>query len=54
MRKISSVQISGRGSSVDSILTVDANLNTIFRYVAPPYVLDDISYQFDGAKTVFG
>jgi len=54
MRKISSVQISGRGSSVDSILTVDANLNTIFRYVAPTYVLDDISYQFDGAKTVFG
>jgi hypothetical protein len=54
MRKISSSQISGRGSSADSILTVDANLNPIFRYVAPTYVLDDISYQFDGAKTVFG
>jgi hypothetical protein len=54
MRKISSSQISGRDSSADSILTVDANLNPIFRYVAPTYVLDDISYQFDGAKTVFG
>jgi len=54
MRKISSAQISGRSSSVDSVLTVDANLNTIFRYVAPTYALDDISYQFDGAKTVFG
>lgn len=54
MRKISSSQISGRGSSVDSVLTVDANLNSTFRYVAPTYVLDDISYQFDGAKTVFG
>jgi hypothetical protein len=54
MRKISSSQISGRSSSVDSILTVDANLNAIFRYVAPTYVLDDISYQFDGGKTVFG
>ena len=53
MRKISSSQISGRGSSVDSILTVDANLNPTFRYVAPTYVLDDISYQFDGDKTVF-
>jgi hypothetical protein len=53
MRKISSSQISGRSSSVDSILTVDANLNAIFRYVAPTYVLDDISYQFDGDKTVF-
>jgi len=54
MRKISSSQISGRGSSVDSVLTVDANLNPTFRYVAPTYVLDDVSYQFDGAKTVFG
>jgi hypothetical protein len=54
MRKISSSQISGRGSSVDSVLTVDANLNPTFRYVAPTYVLDDISYQFDGGKTVFG
>ena len=53
MRKISSSQISGRGSSVDSVLTVDANLNPTFRYVAPTYVLDDISYQFDGDKTVF-
>jgi hypothetical protein len=54
MRKINSNQISGSGGLADSVLTVDANLNPAFRTVVATYALDDISYQFDGTKTVFG
>jgi hypothetical protein len=53
MRRISSAQISAGTSAADSLLAVNANGNPAFRSFAN-YVLDDVSPQFDGTKTVFG
>ena len=53
MRRISSAQISAGTSPADSLLAVNANGNPAFRSFAN-YVLDDVSPQFDGIKTVFG
>ena len=54
MRQINIGQISAGSASSNSVATVDANASVVFRYVNPPYVLDNISAQFDGDKTVFG
>jgi len=54
MRRIQSTQIGAGTGVIDSVLAIDSNTNPAFRYIAPNYALDDVSYQFDGTATVFG